>query len=119
MQLLMTARFVAITYLLKARSCTMLNSELLPWLSNCRKQRFIYSRSEGIFRKLDFPTKWTFKEYLKTQGYETEAKAKAAFDKWGKNAFEFPAPNFLSLYKEQCMEPFFVFQVVIGPFRMI
>lgn len=52
-----------------------------------------------------------FKEYLRTQGHETEAKAKAAFDKWGRNAFEFPAPNFLSLYKEQCMEPFFVFQV--------
>jgi len=34
----------------------------------------------------------------------------AARAKWGENRFVFPQPTFLALFKEQCMEPFFVFQ---------
>ncbi|XP_024368121.1 probable manganese-transporting ATPase PDR2 isoform X1 [Physcomitrium patens] len=76
-----------------------------------RKQHFIYSKELKKFCKLDYPTKDTFRTYMKNTGYGSEAKALAATEKWGKNMFEFPQPTFQKLMKEHCMEPFFVFQV--------
>uniref|UniRef100_A0A0E0PM94 Cation-transporting ATPase n=1 Tax=Oryza rufipogon TaxID=4529 RepID=A0A0E0PM94_ORYRU len=76
-----------------------------------RKQRFIYSSQEDNFFKLRYPTKEPFEHYIKGTGYGTEAKINTAVDKWGRNIFEYPQPTFQKLMKEQCMEPFFVFQV--------
>ncbi|XP_011001240.1 PREDICTED: probable manganese-transporting ATPase PDR2 [Populus euphratica] len=76
-----------------------------------RKQCFIYSKENGTFRKLPYPTKETFGYYLKSTGHGSEAKVAAAAEKWGRNVFEYPQPTFQKLLKEQCMEPFFVFQV--------
>uniref|UniRef100_A0A0E0DR73 Cation-transporting ATPase n=1 Tax=Oryza meridionalis TaxID=40149 RepID=A0A0E0DR73_9ORYZ len=76
-----------------------------------RKQRFIYSSEEDNFFKLRYPTKEPFEHYIKGTGYGTEAKINTAVDKWGRNIFEYPQPTFQKLMKEQCMEPFFVFQV--------
>ncbi|XP_074308297.1 putative manganese-transporting ATPase PDR2 [Silene latifolia] len=76
-----------------------------------RKQRFIFSMDKETFYKLPFPTKESFGYYLKSTGHGTEAKAVAATEKWGRNAFEYPQPTFQKLMKEHCMEPFFVFQV--------
>ncbi|CAA6669826.1 unnamed protein product [Spirodela intermedia] len=75
-----------------------------------RKQHFIFSK-EGVFCKLPYPTKETFGYYLRNTGHGSEAKVTAAAEKWGRNAFEYPKPTFQKLMKEQCMEPFFVFQV--------
>lgn len=74
-----------------------------------RKQRFIFG--EGNFYKLPYPTKETFGYYLKNTGHGSEAKIMSAVEKWGRNVFEYPQPTFKKLMKEQCMEPFFVFQV--------
>ncbi|CAK9314910.1 unnamed protein product [Citrullus colocynthis] len=76
-----------------------------------RKQRFIYSKEKETFCKLPYPTKETFGYYLKNTGYGSEPKVVAAVEKWGRNIFEYPQPTFQKLMKEQCMEPFFVFQV--------
>ncbi|KAH9781717.1 putative manganese-transporting ATPase PDR2 [Citrus sinensis] len=76
-----------------------------------RKQHFIYSREKGTFCKLPYPTKETFGYYLKCTGHSTEAKIAVATEKWGRNVFEYPQPTFQKLMKENCMEPFFVFQV--------
>ncbi|XP_019184205.1 PREDICTED: probable manganese-transporting ATPase PDR2 [Ipomoea nil] len=76
-----------------------------------RKQRFIYSKEKGTFCKLPYPCKETFGYYLKNTGHGTEPKVVAATEKWGRNVFEYPQPTFQKLMKEQCMEPFFVFQV--------
>ncbi|XP_073306723.1 probable manganese-transporting ATPase PDR2 [Primulina huaijiensis] len=76
-----------------------------------RKQRFIYSNEKNTFSKLPYPSKETMGYYLKNTGYGTEAKVLAATEKWGRNVFEYPQPTFQKLMKEQCMEPFFVFQV--------
>ncbi|KAI4351376.1 hypothetical protein L6164_005746 [Bauhinia variegata] len=76
-----------------------------------RKQRFVYSKENGTFCKLPYPTKETFGYYLKSTGYGTEAKVHAATEKWGRNVFDYPKPTFQKLMKEHCMEPFFVFQV--------
>ncbi|KAL3502168.1 hypothetical protein ACH5RR_036617, partial [Cinchona calisaya] len=76
-----------------------------------RKQSFIYSKEKETFCKLPYPAKETFGYYLKCTGHGTEAKVVAATEKWGRNVFEYPQPTFPKLMKEQCMEPFFVFQV--------
>ncbi|KAL1201130.1 putative manganese-transporting ATPase PDR2 [Cardamine amara subsp. amara] len=76
-----------------------------------RKQRFIYSKESGVFSKLPYPTKETFGDYLKCTGHGTEAKVATATEKWGRNVFDYPQPTFQKLMKENCMEPFFVFQV--------
>ncbi|KAM0949224.1 putative P-type Mg(2+) transporter [Dioscorea sansibarensis] len=76
-----------------------------------RKQSFIFSAEKNAFCKLPYPTKESFGYYFKCTGHGTEAKVKAATDKWGRNAFEYPQPTFQKLMKEHCMEPFFVFQV--------
>uniref|UniRef100_A0A0E0L2C5 Cation-transporting ATPase n=2 Tax=Oryza punctata TaxID=4537 RepID=A0A0E0L2C5_ORYPU len=76
-----------------------------------RKQRFIYSSEKDNFFKLRYPTKDPFEHYIRGTGYGTEAKINTAVDKWGRNIFEYPQPTFQKLMKEQCMEPFFVFQV--------
>ncbi|XP_048327551.1 probable manganese-transporting ATPase PDR2 isoform X2 [Ziziphus jujuba] len=76
-----------------------------------RKQRFIYSKEKNTFCKLPYPTKETFAYYLKCTGHGSEAKVVSAMEKWGRNVFEYPQPTFQKLMKENCMEPFFVFQV--------
>ncbi|PKA61130.1 putative cation-transporting ATPase [Apostasia shenzhenica] len=76
-----------------------------------RKQCFIFSDENKTFGKLPYPTKESFGYYLKCTGHGTDAKVIAATDKWGRNVFEYPQPTFQKLMKEQCMEPFFVFQV--------
>ncbi|KAF7840196.1 putative manganese-transporting ATPase PDR2 [Senna tora] len=76
-----------------------------------RKQRFVYSKENGTFCKLSYPTKETFGYYLKNTGHGSEAKVLAATEKWGRNVFDYPQPTFQKLLKEHCMEPFFVFQV--------
>uniref|UniRef100_A0A6N2LIY5 P-type ATPase A domain-containing protein n=1 Tax=Salix viminalis TaxID=40686 RepID=A0A6N2LIY5_SALVM len=43
-----------------------------------RKQCFIYSKENGTFRKLPYPTKETFGYYLKSTGHGSEAKVAAA-----------------------------------------
>ncbi|CAI7837040.1 unnamed protein product [Closterium sp. NIES-54] len=58
-----------------------------------RRQQFVFDEGEREFKKLRFPSKETFGTYVQWKG------------------FEFPAPTFLALFKEQCSEPFFVFQV--------
>lgn len=76
-----------------------------------RKQHFIFSAEKDTFCKLRYPTKESFGYYLRNTGHGSEAKVASATDKWGRNVFEYPQPTFQKLMKEQCMEPFFVFQV--------
>ncbi|OWM80718.1 probable manganese-transporting ATPase PDR2 [Punica granatum] len=76
-----------------------------------RKQRFIYSKDKETFSKLPYPTKESFSYYHKNTGHGTEAKVGVAIEKWGRNVFDYPQPTFQKLMKENCMEPFFVFQV--------
>ncbi|XAR73112.1 Calcium-transporting ATPase [Bertholletia excelsa] len=76
-----------------------------------RKQHYIYSEEKETFCKLPYPSKETFGYYLRCSGHGSEGKVLAASEKWGRNVFEYPQPTFQKLMKEQCMEPFFVFQV--------
>lgn len=76
-----------------------------------RKQRFIYSKEKETFCKLPYPSKEKFGYYFKSTGHGSDAKVLTATEKWGRNVFEYPQPTFQKLMKENCMEPFFVFQV--------
>ncbi|KAF8022985.1 hypothetical protein BT93_F0484 [Corymbia citriodora subsp. variegata] len=76
-----------------------------------RKQRFIFSKENKTFCKLPYPTKEIFGYYLKNTGHGTDAKVAVATEKWGRNVFDYPQPTFPKLMKENCTEPFFVFQV--------
>lgn len=76
-----------------------------------RKQSFIFSKENNTFCKLPYPTKETFGYYLKNTGHGTDAKVAVATENWGRNVFDYPQPTFQKLMKENCMEPFFVFQV--------
>ncbi|XP_043708473.1 probable manganese-transporting ATPase PDR2 isoform X2 [Telopea speciosissima] len=94
---------------LSGSSSTPLDAEEIYF--DFRKQCFIFSKERETFCKLPYPSKETFRYYLKSTGYGSEAKAAAATEKWGRNVFEYPQPTFRKLMKEHCMEPFFVFQV--------
>jgi len=52
-----------------------------------RKQCFVYSKENGTFCKLSYPTKETFGYYLKSSGHGSEAKVLAATEKWGRNVW--------------------------------
>ena len=53
-----------------------------------RKLRFLYDTDEELFKKAKYPTKLTFAQYRASGGYGTDAKAAAAAERWGANAFE-------------------------------
>eukprot|EP00803_Ostreobium_quekettii_P002740 evm.model.scf_1942.1 EVM.evm.TU.scf_1942.1 scf_1942:7847-15557(-) len=76
-----------------------------------RKEKYIYSITRGGFEMLQYPTQEPLSHYEKSLGYETEAKAMAALQRWGPNIFEVPVPQFSTLLKGQLLAPFFVFQV--------
>ncbi|KAF9596590.1 hypothetical protein IFM89_012713 [Coptis chinensis] len=95
----------------KPVSSTALTGDVEEIYFDFRKQRFIFSKEEKTFCKLPYPSKESIGYYLKSTGHGSEAKVVAAFEKWGRNAFEYPQPTFQKLMKEHCMEPFFVFQV--------
>ncbi|KAK4770521.1 hypothetical protein SAY87_031053 [Trapa incisa] len=94
---------------LSAGSSTSLDLEEIYF--DFRKQRFIYSKEKETISKLTYPTKEFFSYYIKNTGHGTEAKVALAIEKWGRNIFDYPQPTFQKLMKENCMEPFFVFQV--------
>eukprot|EP00983_Pelagomonas_calceolata_P101645 1158718-Pelagomonas_calceolata.AAC.3 len=48
---------------------------------------------------------------MKATGHGTTAKALAAHDKYGLNAFEVPVPPFLKLLRGHLVAPFFCFQL--------
>ncbi|KAI4326187.1 hypothetical protein MLD38_031525 [Melastoma candidum] len=87
------------------------SSEIEEIFFDFRKQRFIFSEEKGTFYKLPYPTKDNFGYYVKNTGHGSDAKVVASTEKWGRNVFDYPQPTFQKLMKENCMEPFFVFQV--------
>ena len=83
-----------------------------PHLSfSFRKLCFIWDAEDGVFRKLQYPTRLTFAQYRASTGYGREEAVVAAADRWGSNRFEVPIPTFWELLQEQLLAPFFCFQV--------
>ncbi|KAK3283026.1 hypothetical protein CYMTET_9259, partial [Cymbomonas tetramitiformis] len=76
-----------------------------------RRERFTFDPTTNTFAKLSSRKKEAFGRYLGYNGLQSETLKAAAEAKWGPNKFEIPVPSFQQLYKEQMLEPFFVFQV--------
>lgn len=76
-----------------------------------RKLRFVWDATDGVFRKLHYPTRLTFAEYRSSTGHGRKEVVDAALKRWGANRFEVPIPKFWELLQEQLVAPFFCFQV--------
>lgn len=64
------------------------------------------------FRRLDYPSTGSLESYLQSKGIRSNEELQQARDKYGRNDFELPVPQFTELLKEQLVAPFFVFQFI-------
>eukprot|EP01132_Coremiostelium_polycephalum_P002271 gene2271-2796_t len=76
-----------------------------------QKRKFIYNMDKKQFEKIKFNIPETIDELLQVKGYDTQEELDNANLKYNQNEFDIPLPSFMSLYKEQALAPFFVFQV--------
>ena len=76
-----------------------------------QKTKFIYDETSGLFSQISFPVSEPVEHYLASKGFQDEAAFEQAEFKYGKNDLEMIIPEFLELFKERAIAPFFVFQV--------
>lgn len=76
-----------------------------------QKTKFIFDHQIGLFSQLSFPVNETIEYYLNSKGFLDEQELKQAEFKYGKNDLEMVIPEFIELFKERAIAPFFVFQV--------
>lgn len=76
-----------------------------------QKRKYTWNSDKKRFLKLRFPVTEPMNHYQSARGLQTVEDVEQAQKKFGKNAFDIPMPTFWELYKEQAMQPFFVFQV--------
>jgi manganese-transporting P-type ATPase len=70
---------------------------------------FDFNKKKSQFERRLYPTKGSLKEFQDSKGH-TSKSAEDALTFWGKNELEFPIPDFIDLFLEQVVSPFFVFQ---------
>lgn len=92
--------------------------EIVPLLQSAneiafyyQKCKYIYNPASQTFEKPEYPTHQPFEFYKKATGYQTQDEIEKAEAKYGLNRFDIPIPTFGELYKEQAVQPFFVFQI--------
>ena len=76
-----------------------------------RKRILLWSEDQQLFVKTRFPIDLHFSEYLSSHGNDSGVEQDDATLRWGRNRFDIPMPEFLELYKEQAVAPFFIFQI--------
>lgn len=77
-----------------------------------QKIKYSYDAEEKkVFFPVVFPLERPLSYYQSSKGYLEEADIKAAEKKYGINKAEMVVPDFLHLFKERAIAPFFVFQV--------
>ncbi|KAM4749450.1 endoplasmic reticulum transmembrane helix translocase isoform 2-T2 [Rhinophrynus dorsalis] len=77
-----------------------------------QKIKYSYdSEEKKCFYPVTFPVARPMSFYQNTKGYVEEADIKVAEKKYGTNKAEMVVPDFLHLFKERAIAPFFVFQV--------
>jgi manganese-transporting P-type ATPase len=80
-----------------------------------KKKKFVYQMTEGEeecrFHGLKFNEKETFGFYKQQKGYAKNREIELAENKFGNNEMEVPLPDFIDIFKEHMVAPFFVFQI--------
>lgn len=77
-----------------------------------QKVTYNYNYHKKMFMRLDYPTNASIKNYLTWKGHATMNHVNICLVRWGANEFDIPIPNFLDLYLDHLVAPFFVFQVL-------
>ena len=77
-----------------------------------QKIAYEYDPDKNTFIKLEYPVSSHIKNYLKHGGYKNDDDYITSIMKWSYNIFDIPVPDFLELYIEHLVAPFFVFQVL-------
>lgn len=75
------------------------------------KRKYVWDASEKRFDKVLFPVSLTMREYSSSRGLGHD-EVREATGRYGPNSFQVPLPSWKDMYKEQCQQPFFVFQIV-------
>lgn len=76
-----------------------------------QKTRYMYDRDSGRFESLVYPTDLPLLNYLRSRGYDQEELLKSAQQRFGHNDLKMHVPDFMELFRERALAPFFVFQV--------
>lgn len=76
-----------------------------------QKTKYILDEQTGLFSQIGFPVAEPIEHYLSTKGFQDEQQLGQAEFKYGKNDLEMIIPEFVELFKERAIAPFFVFQV--------
>ncbi|XP_075433887.1 endoplasmic reticulum transmembrane helix translocase [Ascaphus truei] len=77
-----------------------------------QKIKYSYDAEEKKgFLPVAFPVECPLSHYQSAKGYQEDADIKSAEKKYGINKAEMVVPDFLHLFKERAIAPFFVFQV--------
>lgn len=76
-----------------------------------QKTKYIYDHETGYFNQLNFPVNRPVDYYLNSKGFIDQQQFEQAEFNYGKNDIEMIIPEFIELFKERAIAPFFVFQV--------
>lgn len=82
-----------------------------PWFFVYQKRKYSWNSDKKQFFKLTFPVDYPMSHYRSAKGIASAADLAEAIKQYGRNVFDIPMPTFWDLYKEQALQPFFVFQV--------
>lgn len=74
-----------------------------------QKKKFIYKQDRKSFTVIPYPVNDTISHYQNVEGISDEFSIKKVDLVWGPNKMSIPIPDFMSIYKEHMVAPFFVF----------
>jgi cation-transporting ATPase 13A1 len=75
------------------------------------KKTFIFKKDKKTFSPIPYPVTETIEHYQCVEGLEDDLAKKKADLIYGSNKMSIPIPDFLDIYKEHLVMPFFVFQL--------
>lgn len=77
-----------------------------------QKVTYNFDKDKNNFVRLDYPSSGLLKDFLEWRGHRSPYDVALSLMRWGINEFDIPIPNFLDLYLDHLVAPFFVFQVL-------
>jgi len=75
------------------------------------KQEYLFNPNTSKFEKQRVLEDMTFKQYIESKGIQSPDELQTRKSLYGTNTMVIPMPEFLELFKEHVVAPFFVFQI--------